>query len=75
MKACGDYAYLGVKCCEPCHARADEDDGWACGELVTIKISGEDAYVCCNIARFFYPDGSWKEKSKTGQWAAGKDEG
>jgi hypothetical protein len=63
MKTCKDYEYTGVNCCPCCHNDMD-------GELVTIQISGEDAYVCCDIARFFYPDGSWKERSKTGQWSA-----
>jgi hypothetical protein len=37
--------------------------------LITIQIDGEPAYVCCEVADFFYPDGSWKKRSKTGQWA------
>ena len=74
MKTCKDYTYIDVPCCSSCHDQGEEDGEWAAGELVTIKISGEDAYVCCTIASFFYPDGSWKDKSTTGQWSAGEDE-
>lgn len=49
-----------------CHYEAEAKD--LLRPLITIQIDGEMAYVCCELAYFFYPDGSWKS-SKTGQWA------
>ena len=68
MRTCKDFEYAGVGCCDGCHSEADCPE---CGYpgLITIKINGEEAYVCCTLARFFYPDGSWMYKSKTGQWS------
>jgi hypothetical protein len=35
--------------------------------LIRFQIDGEPAYVCCGVADFFYQDGSWEARSKTGQ--------
>lgn len=70
MKRCEDYAYTGVECCEGCHYEYDHEDELQRGfDLITIQIDGEMAKVCCTLAYFFYPDGSWKDRSKTGQWS------
>jgi hypothetical protein len=61
MKTCKDFEYTGVECCVGCH---EEVENYTSG-LVTIQINGEAVYVCCEIAHFFYPDGSWKD---AGQW-------
>lgn len=68
MKRCKDYAYTGVECCYGCHIEAEEmaEHGYT---LITIQIDGEMAYVCCEIASFFYPKGDWKDESPTGQWS------
>jgi hypothetical protein len=48
-KTCKDYEYTGVKCCDSCHSYSEF-------ELVTIKIDGKWARVCCAFRRFFYPE-------------------
>ena len=66
MKTCKDFAYTGVDCCQGCHYEADDPE--LRSMLITIPIDGEPAYVCCELADFFYPDGLWKTKDTTGQW-------
>jgi hypothetical protein len=68
LKTCKDFTGLGIGCCEGCHWEVDHNlpGGSA---LITIQLEGERAHMCCEIADFFYPDESWKKRSKTGQWA------
>jgi hypothetical protein len=69
MKTCKDFGWTGVECCMGCHYEAEHWADIQPGfELITIKVDGELVKVCCELASFFYPDGSWKE-SRTGQWA------
>jgi hypothetical protein len=65
MKTCEDFGYTGVACCMGCHCEPDE--------LITIKVDGEWVQVCCGLADFFYPDGSWKATSPTGGWSLAVD--
>jgi hypothetical protein len=67
MKTCEDFGYTGVACCMGCHYEAEHKE--LSRDLITIKVDGQWAEVCCDIADFFYPDGSWKATSPTGGWA------
>lgn len=64
MKTCKDFKYTGVKCCPGCHYENEAEDLQR--PLMTIKINGEWAYVCCELAEFFYPDSSWVNASNIG---------
>ncbi len=67
MKHCKDFEYTGVRCCQGCHYENEDPD--LLTPLITIPINGELAQVCCELADFFYPGGSWKEKDTTGKWS------
>jgi hypothetical protein len=66
MKTCKDYEYLGLDCCRGCYYEHEAEDIGT--PLITVMVDGEMARVCCELASFFYPDNSWKEKDQAGQW-------
>jgi hypothetical protein len=67
VKTCKDYGYLGLECCRGCHYEHTAEDLGR--PLIAVMVDGELAHICCELAGFFYPDNSWKDRDQAGQWS------
>jgi hypothetical protein len=66
VRACKDFAYLGVACCEACHTFAPED------ELALLELEGGGrAWICCALDRALNPQRHQKFLASVG---CGNDE-
>jgi hypothetical protein len=50
-KTCRDFSDLGLQCCAVCHEDPDN-------HLDVVVVDGIPALLCCELRKWFYPDGS-----------------